>query len=72
MSKIWFESIPLFRLCVCVKENAFPCEFLLTYPNISFIVGTKGHGFRIILTLDCSNDVFLQQLVPFVGIRDKV
>ena len=33
--------------------------------SVRFFVGATGHSFRAILTLNGSNDVILQLLVPF-------
>jgi len=43
-------------------------DFLITFPPIPFLVGAKGHSSRTILTLNASNDVFLQPLMPFYNI----
>ena len=41
--------------------------FLLTYQSVRFFVGATGHSFGAILTLNGSNDVISQPLVPFGG-----
>ena len=45
--------------------------FLLTYLSVClsvrFFVGATGHSFGAILTLNGSNDVISQPLVPFGG-----
>jgi len=45
-------------------------DFLLTlsvYLSVRFFVGATGHSFVAILTLNGSNDVIPQPLVPFDG-----
>ena len=66
MCKIWLESIRLLRICACVKKHGL-WIFLLTYLSVRFFVGATGHSFVAILTLDGSNDVIPQPLVPFGG-----
>ena len=71
MCKIRLESIRPLRICVCVKKHDFVWIFLLTYLSIClsvrFFVGATGHSFVAILTLNGSNDVIPQPLVPFGG-----
>jgi len=67
MSKIWLESIRPLRMCACVKKTRFVWIFLLTYQSVRFFVGATGHSFVAILTLNGSNDVISQPLVPFGG-----
>jgi len=72
MCKIWLESIRPLRICACVKKNTVCVDFfLLTYLSIDlsvrFFVGATGHSFVAILTLNDSNDVISQPLVPFGG-----
>jgi len=73
MCKIWLESIRPLRICACVKKHDFVWIFLLTYLSIylsisvRFFVGATGHSFVAILTLNGSNDVIPQPLVPFGG-----
>jgi len=53
------------------KKHDFVCIVLLTYLSIylsaRFFVGATGHSFMAILTLNGSNDVIPQPLVPFGG-----
>ena len=71
MCKIWLESIWPLRICACVKKHGLCGFFLLTYLSIylsaRFFVGATGHSFMAILTLNGSNDVIPQPLVPFGG-----
>ena len=53
------------------EKNTFCVDFLLTYLSVClsvrFFVGATGHSFGAILTLNGSNDVISQPLVPFGG-----
>ena len=53
------------------EKNTFCVDFLLTYLSIClsvcFFVAATGHSFEVISTLNGSNDVTLQPLVPFGG-----
>ena len=53
------------------KKHGLCGFFLLTYLSIylsvRFFVGATGHSFGAILTLNGSNDVISQPLVPFGG-----
>ena len=46
------------------EKNTILCEFCL---SMCFFVGATGHSFVAILTLNGSNDVISQPLVPFGG-----
>ena len=54
---------------VRMREKNTVCVdfFLLTYLSVRFFVGATGHSFVAILTLNGSNDVISQPLVPFGG-----
>jgi len=67
MCKIWLESIRPLWTCACVKKHDFCGFFLLTCLSDRFFVGATGHSFGAILTLNGSNDVIPQPLVPFGG-----
>jgi len=70
MCKIWLESIRPLRICACVKKHGLCGFFLLTYNvclSVRFVFGTTGHSFGAIVTLNGSNDVISQPLVPFGG-----
>jgi len=41
--------------------------YLSIYLSVCFFVADTGHSFGAILTLNGSNDVISQPLVPFVG-----
>jgi len=47
------------------EKTRFCVHFLLTYLCVSFFVGATGHSFGAILTLNGSNNVIPQPLVPF-------
>jgi len=50
------------------EKNTILCRFfLLTYLSVRYFVGATGHIFVVILTLNGSNDVIPQPLVPFGG-----
>ena len=49
------------------EKTRFVWIFLLTYLSVRFFVGATGHSFVAILTLNGSNDVISQPLVPFGG-----
>ena len=52
------------------EKTRFVWIFLLTYNvclSVRFFVGTTGHSFGAIVTLNGSNDVISQPLVPFGG-----
>ena len=49
------------------EKTRFVWIFLLTYLSVRFFVGATGHSFSAILTLNGSNDVISQPLVPFGG-----
>ena len=75
MCKIWLESIEPLRICACVKKHVLCGFFLLTYLSIylsvclsiRFFSAATGHSFGAIFTLNGSNDVISQRLVPFGG-----
>jgi len=50
-----------------VKNTILCGFFLLTYLSVRFFVGATGHSFVAILTLNGSNNVIPQPLVPFGG-----
>ena len=70
MCKLWLESIRPLRTCACVKKTRFCVDFLLiylsVYLSVRFFVGATGHSYGAILTLNGSNDVISQPLVPLV------
>jgi len=49
------------------EKTRFVWIFLLTYLSVRFFVGATGHSCVAILTLNGSNDVISQPLVPFGG-----
>ena len=49
------------------EKNTFCVDFLLTYLSLRFFVAATGHSFGAILTLNGSNDVIAQPLVPLGG-----
>jgi len=53
------------------EKTRFMWIFLLTYLSlclsVRFFVGATGHSFGAILTINGSNDVISQPLVPFGG-----
>jgi len=59
------------RMC---EKNTFSCGFFINISvylsvclSVSFFVAATGHSFGAILTLNGSNDVISQPLVPFGG-----
>ena len=52
-------------VCVDFLMNISVC--LSVCLSVRFFVGATGHSFMAILTLNGSNDVILQPLVPFGG-----
>jgi len=62
-------NLAIATLRVCEKKTVLVVGFLLAY---LFLVSSIGHIFPAILTLNGSNNVLLQQLMPFCGIRDKL
>jgi len=69
MCKIWLESIQPLRICACVKKHVL-CGFFINISiclSVRSFVGTTGHSFGAILTLNGSNDVISQPLVLFGG-----
>jgi len=54
-----------------MRENHVLWIFLLTYLSVClsvrFFVGATGHSFGAIFTLNSSNDVISQPLLPFGG-----
>ena len=64
MCKIWLESIRPLRICACVKTRFCGYIYLSVSP---FLRRATGHSFGPILTVNGSNDVVLQSLVPFDG-----
>lgn len=70
MCKIWFKSIRPLRLRMREKR----VSDLDVFVNISiypFVVWATDHSLKTILTLNFLNVVFLQLLLPFVGLHDK-
>ena len=78
MCKIWLKSIQPLRICACVKKTRFRVDFFINISvylsvclsvclSVSFFVAATGHSFGAILTLNGSNDVISQPLVPFGG-----
>jgi len=70
MCKIWLESIRPLRICACVKKHGLCGFFFINisiYLSVRFFLGAAGHGFWPILTVNGSNDVISQPLVPFGG-----
>jgi len=52
------------------EKNTILCGFFINisvYLSVRFFVGATGHSFVAILTLNGSNDVIPQPLVPFDG-----
>jgi len=49
------------------EKTRFCVDFLLTYLSVSFFIEATGHSLVAILTLNGSNDVIPQPLVPFGG-----
>jgi len=70
MCKIWLESIRPLRTCACVKKTRLCVDFFINisvYLSVRYFVGATGHSFGPIFTLNGSNDVDSQPLVPFDG-----
>ena len=53
-----------------MRKNTFCVDFFINISiclSVRFFVGATGHSFVAILTLNGSNDVISQSLVPFCG-----
>jgi len=53
-----------------LEKNTVCVDFFINisvYLSVRFFVGATGHSFGAILTLNGSNEVILQPLVPFGG-----
>jgi len=74
MCKIWLESIRPLRYLRMREKTRFYVDFFINISvclslclSVRFFVGATGQFFSGILTLNGSNDVISQPLVPFGG-----
>jgi len=69
MCKIWLESIPSATDLRMREKNTICVDLFIKHICLClhFFVSATGHSFGAILTLNGSNDVISQPLLPFGG-----